>query len=70
MTIGAGWADGAWVDAGWVSGAWEQDAGAVTPVYGWGARGRIGKHTAIDTHKRIGTDTAIDTHKTIGSSTA
>lgn len=46
------------------------DPAVITPVYGWGARGRIGKHTAIDTHKRIGTDTAIDTHKTIGSSTA
>ena len=30
MTIGAGWAEGAWVDAGWVVGAWAQPTATKT----------------------------------------
>ena len=29
MTIGEGWADGAWVDAGWATGAWVDAEGIV-----------------------------------------
>ena len=34
------------------------DASVITPVYGWGPRGRIGSSTAVDHHKGIGSSTA------------
>jgi len=40
------------------------------PVYGWGARGRVGSAAASDQSQRIGSETAQDGNTRIGSQTA
>jgi hypothetical protein len=41
--------------------------GGVIPVYGWGARGRVGTVTGRDPWSRIGSQSALDPNKGIGT---
>ena len=55
MTIGAGWAEGAWVDASWVVGAWEQPTATKT----------IGGTSQLEAFSSTGTLT-VQNQETIG----
>lgn len=43
------------------------DPAVITPVYGWGARGKVGAAAASDPFARIGSETATDKFTKIGS---
>lgn len=44
--------------------------GGVIPVYGWGARGKLGTASATDPWQRVGSQTAAATVQSVGSETA